>query len=289
MDPMTVTDSPAGSPLEVLERVFGYDAFRGDQAEIIDTVVGGGDALVLMPTGGQVAVLPGALPGARGHRRRHLAADRADAGPGRRPRRARGAGRLPQLHPDHGRATRGRAGLRRRRARPALPRPRAARRGRDAAAARRRPDRALRHRRGPLRLGLGPRLPSRLPQPHRAGPALARVPRVALTATATRETAEEIVHRLGLAEARSSWRASTAPTSSTASWPRTTPASSCSTCCAASTPATPASSTASRASRSRRPRPTSASTASPPCPTTRACPRSSARSTSRASCASPRW
>lgn len=37
---------------EVLSRVFGYDAFRGDQARIIDTVVGGGDALVLMPTGG---------------------------------------------------------------------------------------------------------------------------------------------------------------------------------------------------------------------------------------------
>ncbi|WP_448062704.1 DNA helicase RecQ [Cellulomonas hominis] len=37
---------------EVLQRVFGYDAFRGDQAEIIDTVVAGGDALVLMPTGG---------------------------------------------------------------------------------------------------------------------------------------------------------------------------------------------------------------------------------------------
>ncbi len=35
-----------------LHRVFGYDAFRGDQAEIIDHVVGGGDALVLMPTGG---------------------------------------------------------------------------------------------------------------------------------------------------------------------------------------------------------------------------------------------
>jgi ATP-dependent DNA helicase RecQ len=38
--------------LDVLRRVFGYDAFRGNQAEIIDHVVAGGDALVLMPTGG---------------------------------------------------------------------------------------------------------------------------------------------------------------------------------------------------------------------------------------------
>src|SRR3954447_24808362 len=38
--------------LGVLGRVFGYDAFRGNQREIIDHVVGGGDALVLMPTGG---------------------------------------------------------------------------------------------------------------------------------------------------------------------------------------------------------------------------------------------
>ncbi|HWR84733.1 MAG TPA: DNA helicase RecQ [Rhodoglobus sp.] len=38
--------------LSVLERTFGYAAFRGQQAEIIDTVVNGGDALVLMPTGG---------------------------------------------------------------------------------------------------------------------------------------------------------------------------------------------------------------------------------------------
>jgi ATP-dependent DNA helicase RecQ len=42
----------ATDPLEVLHRVFGYDAFRGEQQEIIDHVVGGGDALVLMPTGG---------------------------------------------------------------------------------------------------------------------------------------------------------------------------------------------------------------------------------------------
>jgi len=41
--------SPA---LEILHRVFGYPAFRGHQAQIVDHVVGGGDALVLMPTGG---------------------------------------------------------------------------------------------------------------------------------------------------------------------------------------------------------------------------------------------
>jgi ATP-dependent DNA helicase RecQ len=40
------------APLDVLSRVFGYDSFRGSQREIIEHVVGGGDALVLMPTGG---------------------------------------------------------------------------------------------------------------------------------------------------------------------------------------------------------------------------------------------
>ncbi len=38
--------------LEVLSRVFGYDAFRGPQQQVVDHVVAGGDALVLMPTGG---------------------------------------------------------------------------------------------------------------------------------------------------------------------------------------------------------------------------------------------
>jgi len=36
---------------EVLRRVFGYDSFRGEQREIVEHVIGGGDALVLMPTG----------------------------------------------------------------------------------------------------------------------------------------------------------------------------------------------------------------------------------------------
>ena len=38
--------------LPILREVFGYDAFRGPQQDIIDHVAAGGDALVLMPTGG---------------------------------------------------------------------------------------------------------------------------------------------------------------------------------------------------------------------------------------------
>ena len=39
------------SALEILQRVYGYDHFRGEQQTIIDCVVGGRDALVVMPTG----------------------------------------------------------------------------------------------------------------------------------------------------------------------------------------------------------------------------------------------
>ncbi|MBK6416176.1 MAG: DNA helicase RecQ [Thermomonas sp.] len=42
-----------GAPaLEQLRHVFGYDSFRGEQADIVGHLVAGGDALVLMPTGG---------------------------------------------------------------------------------------------------------------------------------------------------------------------------------------------------------------------------------------------
>ncbi|MEJ6006242.1 DNA helicase RecQ [Paucibacter sp. AS339] len=43
---------PSSPPLSILQEVFGYPAFRGAQADIVDHVVAAGDALVLMPTGG---------------------------------------------------------------------------------------------------------------------------------------------------------------------------------------------------------------------------------------------
>ena len=38
--------------LAILNEVFGYPAFRGQQRDIVEHVAGGGDCLVLMPTGG---------------------------------------------------------------------------------------------------------------------------------------------------------------------------------------------------------------------------------------------
>ena len=53
---MTVTEHKSqdqqAQALHILETVFGYSSFRGQQADIVHHVVQGGDALVLMPTGG---------------------------------------------------------------------------------------------------------------------------------------------------------------------------------------------------------------------------------------------
>ncbi|MFD7458449.1 DNA helicase RecQ [Streptomyces sp. NPDC059868] len=46
---MAVTQSEA---LATLHRVFGYEAFRGEQEAVVEHVIAGGDAVVLMPTGG---------------------------------------------------------------------------------------------------------------------------------------------------------------------------------------------------------------------------------------------
>jgi ATP-dependent DNA helicase RecQ len=53
---MSATDrlysQPMTDPHHILQHTFGYSSFRGPQQAIIDTVVGGADALVVMPTGG---------------------------------------------------------------------------------------------------------------------------------------------------------------------------------------------------------------------------------------------
>ena len=49
LDPRSDT---VDAPEAILHEVFGYPAFRGQQQAIVEQVIGGGDALVLMPTGG---------------------------------------------------------------------------------------------------------------------------------------------------------------------------------------------------------------------------------------------
>jgi len=48
--PDPASDS-APDPLHILQRVYGYPAFRGKQAAVVQRVVSGGDAVVLFPTG----------------------------------------------------------------------------------------------------------------------------------------------------------------------------------------------------------------------------------------------
>lgn len=45
-------ENSSSAALSILQRVFGYESFRGQQQAIVEHVIAGGDALVLMPTGG---------------------------------------------------------------------------------------------------------------------------------------------------------------------------------------------------------------------------------------------
>ncbi len=50
LDPLFDHDD-AKDPLAILKRVYGYGAFRGKQAAVVNQVLAGGDAVVLFPTG----------------------------------------------------------------------------------------------------------------------------------------------------------------------------------------------------------------------------------------------
>jgi ATP-dependent DNA helicase RecQ len=52
LDLQTRPSGRAKAPIDILRTVFGHKEFRGHQAEVVSHVVGGGDAIVLMPTGG---------------------------------------------------------------------------------------------------------------------------------------------------------------------------------------------------------------------------------------------
>ena len=178
-DPAHVT----ADPRQILHDVFGYAAFRGQQGEIIEHVAGGGDALVLMPTGGgkslcyQVPAIA-APPRRAGCQRGGVAADRADARPGQRTRRTRRACQLPQLHArqprrdgHRARAALGPAGAA---VCGAGAHPDAALPGDARFAARAPVAQPVRHRRGALRQPVGPRLPRGISRPERAARALCR-------------------------------------------------------------------------------------------------------------------
>jgi ATP-dependent DNA helicase RecQ len=244
---------------QVLREVFGYERFRGLQADIVDHVVGGGDALVLMPTGGGKS-LTYQVPAIVRHRAGQGVAlvvsplialmqdqvgaleevgvhaaflnstlDGADA---RGIERELLSGRLVLLYaaPERILTPRFLAML-------------------DSL-----------HERGLFSLvaideahcvsqwghdfreeylGLG-QLAERYPG----------VPRLALTATADAITRADIVQRLALQRARTFVASFDRPSSR-----RTSPGASCCACCATSTTARPASSTAARARRSTKPRP----------------------------------
>jgi len=49
---MKKSNSMSQQALEVLQNTYGYDKFRGQQHDIVSTLIAGNDALVLMPTGG---------------------------------------------------------------------------------------------------------------------------------------------------------------------------------------------------------------------------------------------
>ena len=86
--------------LEILRDTFGYRDYRGDQQEIINHILTGNDALVLMPTGGGKSLcyqVPAHDPSRHGHH--HLTPHCPDAGPGQRLVTARDQGLLPQFNP----------------------------------------------------------------------------------------------------------------------------------------------------------------------------------------------
>ncbi len=279
-DGAQAVDAPA-----LLRRVFGYDAFRGQQQAIVDHVVTGGDALVLMPTGGGKSLcyqVPALLRAGTGlvvsplialmqdqvEALRQLGVRAAylnstlDAGTAREVERDLLDGQLDLLYVAPER----------------LLTPRFLSLLERSAIALFAIDEA--HCVSQWGHDFRPEY-RELTVLHERWP---DVPRIALTATADPPTQREIAERLALGRRGASSVPSTGRTSVTPWRTRTIRAGSCWTSSPAM-PANRASCTACRGARSRKPPSSSPAAASPPCPTTPACRRTCARRTSAASCA----
>ncbi len=157
-----MTSTPP-TALDILSRVFGYQQFRGAQQQIVEHVTGGGDALVLMPTGGGKSLcyqIPALLRAGTGIVVSPLIALMQDQVDALRQLGVRAA--FLNSVAAARRAGQGGASAAGRRARPALRRARAAADRALPGAARSHHRRAVRHRRGALRLAVGARLPPRI-------------------------------------------------------------------------------------------------------------------------------
>ena len=90
----------AQKALEILNSLYGYDSFRGHQADIIEHVAEGNNALVLMPTGGGKSLcyqIPSLLRDGVGDY--YFPSNRPDAGSGGCHAAARGQGGVLKLQP----------------------------------------------------------------------------------------------------------------------------------------------------------------------------------------------
>ena len=203
--------------LEILQNVFGYPAFRGQQAAVVEHVAAGGDALVLMPTGGGKSLcyqIPALLR--EGTAIVVSPLDRADAGPGGCAARGRGGRRRAQFFPRRATGLPGRAGFCRRQARPAVCRARTPDDADASWACWRTPGSRCSPstKRTASRNGatISARNTSQLSVLHERFPA---VPRIALTATADERPAPRSASACTWARRGSSSPVSTGPTSAT--------------------------------------------------------------------------
>ena len=164
------------NPLEILKTVYGYDAFRGPQARIVEHVIAGNNAFVLMPTGGGKSLcyqIPAIVRPGMGLVVSPLLALMADQVAALRQAGVQAAALNSDLAPDERRALWRDVGERQR-STCSTSRPRRccspdvlrAARGGEAV--------ADRHRRGALPVAVGPRLPPVLSPARRARPAVSR-------------------------------------------------------------------------------------------------------------------